>query len=414
MSTLAAVARTAGEKAQTRAALALAILLVCGPEWTAFEPPGLPDAGGTSGLKIPLLLLALILVAPRRNESVARPSRALTLLGICIAVGLVGALAGPYPISSLLRSGRALLYLLVIWWMAPRLRLRDFLRIFVSFACIVAALALIGQLVGASTSSHELLGGWIPPLHPNGLATVVAMALVVCFGVWCRGSAEARYCGVLSLLLLGCLLMTGSRTSAAAVAAALLIMGLTRQLRGRAIPVVWLIFLILSTNALLHDPLRITSPFERAGKSQIDATFSGRSLAWARASELHSGPIQVFFGEGQGVHRVNLNLRFTKVQTIDGAWPAAYLQTGLVGVVALLAALVLLAADSLRRRNDSPEVFGLVVFLALSTVLESTVNEVTIPFVVFAVLCAASRAANSGSNSRAVLWARGARSGGKC
>lgn len=377
-----------GRRARNRAvAAAIGLLLLASATWSR---PGAVLTGDRSSLAAvkPFLLAGTLAYAWWRRPFPARLPPAVVLLGgYCATTALGAALSGDLAGGGL-RSARYVLTVLALTMLVGQLELRRIVIVIEVVATGLAAVALVGLVAGVSPLREGRLYGYLPPLHPNILAGAVAVAIVVTVHRW---AAQNRAGGLPPLLALPiqavALVLTGSRTAFVACAVGCAVTLCTGNARRRGRLVLWSVACLANAALLVGfaDHLDF-SPREAYESGSLGDNI--RSRAWSSAVELPRSTSELLLGEGLDVKVVPVVDPFHgNVQVIDSTWVSAYVEGGVLGTALLTGALIAVAVSTVRFRGTV--LSGVLALLAVQSVAESTLNDVSFASAVFCCLAAA-------------------------
>jgi len=365
----------------------LALLSVALP-WSYDAAELVRSRGSTSKALLSVGVVSLAVLV--RSRSSYRWGLSLRLLFAYSTVAILAAVVteGAAGGGSLFRAARLALFVVVTVRVAsviPVLRLAESL---VRFAVGLAGLAIVAALVGLSPWSLARLGGFLPPLHPNALAQVVGLGLAVQLALWVCRQASGRRTALVGALLATTLVLTTSRTGLAALVCATLVTFLLREGRQRGAGALAVLTLLVTASLLAGDPLDVQSLIVPADKP-TDLTFTGRTYAWDAAWRYHEGnPTQGAVGAGLAVKTIPVKRFGVGAQAIDGTWPSAFVQVGLLGLLLLGGSVLWGLAVALRWPGKDhpppwqPVAVSMLLFLSIQSLLESTLNDVTLSLVV--------------------------------
>ncbi|MFD5063868.1 O-antigen ligase family protein [Streptomyces sp. NPDC058394] len=365
-----------GQASTKRLTLAWVIALATSMSWSGLAAA---EGGAAPLLKIPLLALAVLLAHPGRKRT-AWPRSVKALLAYC-AIAAAGGFLGPNFSVSFVHSARFSVLLVVSAWVIAGLDSRRLLTIYARVGTVFVGASLSAMLLGLNPLRSGRLFGFLPPAHPNSVGAIAGLSMIVLFVPWVRGDKPVRWQGVSFLLLTAGVVLSGSRTSIVATGFGLCVALVQRSTRGRGVPILYCCVLLVTLNFLFGNPLHSLYTRESArGSEFIDLTFTGRTERWVTAMELERTVPQTLLGKGMAVKSVPSPFGFTAEEPLDGSWVSAFVQAGLLGLAALLVGLVLFLTDgqgTLRRLRD-PVLLGVVCFVVLHSIVESSLNDVSV------------------------------------
>jgi O-antigen ligase len=382
-----------------RARWAWILLLAASLPWE--RGVGVGAAGSSSQLltvtKLGVLLVAVWLAYGSRRPG-PRPFALWALAGYA-AVSGVGALLNSVSVDGAFRSVRMILMLVAAHWVTTRLRPTELVRALVGLSVVIVAAAVAGEVTGRGLTAGDRLGGWLPPLHPNWLGSVAAVALACVVAMTFTRELRSSYAAVLGALLLYALVRSGSRTALLALAAALIVIGLrSLWLKDvlRALTVMWAaaiavgVLLWIEWNSRLHPLAGVwESLTTRGGAATVDPTLTGRTYAWEIAwNSLHGWAAELFgLGLQQKTVLRPIGASFS-AQGIDNSWLSAYVAGGWLGAALLVAGMAALLVRAVRSRDIAAQ--GLVFAALAASWTESVLADVTYALIAATVVCIAA------------------------
>jgi hypothetical protein len=388
------------------ATIAFILVVAVSLPWTASTKGA--EAPAIAALKYPLTAIALLL-SFRARRPATRIEPATWLLVFYWAATVVGALLGPSTGPSLLRSARFLLVVLATVWVTSRLGVGAVIRLFARLAMIYSAVAFGTLLVGLNPLEFGRLRGFLPPAHPNNLGALAGIGLVVVLGVWATGRRLEPGEIVAIPILLGTLVLSGSRGSLLATGCGLVVAFSLPSARNRGTSLIYALLVVVTLNALGGNPLStVWSRDSEKGVSLFDASLTGRTKAWDSVIKAPATAGQFVAGRGLNEKVVPVRDKYAPEQAVHGAWLSAYFQAGLLGALALAVALAL-AGRGIGSESSATAVFlvGTYVFIVVHSFFESTLNDVSILLPVLVAFAAAPRRRNDADQ-----WQPGQEGGG--
>ncbi|SDP37964.1 hypothetical protein SAMN04489867_2247 [Pedococcus dokdonensis] len=308
-------------------------------------------------------------------------ARTLTFAGLYLTVSVLGGWASGQALPSAVVAIRVAMLLTSL---ALLLHAVGVSRLITAMLHSMGAVAVFAIATGAGTLTSGRLQGGIPPLAPNEIAFLGGAVLLLTVQRMIEGRAR-RSEVVLALGLFGVVWLTGSRTTAATLFLAVAVM--TIQARRfsatgfvamvAAVPVV--AFAALATSAVTDMLLR--------GGDQNITTLSSRTIAWQAALTMDGSTWQRWFGGGLTLKHIPVSGQYWATQLLDSSWISALVQTGLVGLgLTALWVTVTLVSAVRTPRPWRPLWVGLVLFVALRSLLESGLFDASTSFIVFAMV----------------------------
>jgi O-antigen ligase len=296
------------------------------------------------------------------------------------ALAALGGLAGPDPASSSFRAIRFAAVMIALVWLTGSLDRTRLAKLFIGFCSVVSLTALAAHAAGLP-GSHlygSRLDGYLPPLHPNALGFLAAAALLCAAALLARGEMRLKVFAFAAPLLVLTLALTQSRTSMIGLVVGLLALAGPR-LASRGPVIVGMLALGLLAGFFVQTNTE-SQPFNSLlthnGSTTTTATLGSRVSEWESVLRLNDSVTRVAAGQGLAAKSVAVNLASAQYAPVDGTWPAAYLSAGLLGVLALAAAVLVTLRSVLGRRDDFA--LAIVVFLIVSSLTTDAFNDVTI------------------------------------
>ena len=365
---------------------ALALLITAAP-WTlsAVSASGFTDAHGSLS-HIKLLVLGLgVGLALVGTRPVAMRSSTTTLLLAYACVALVGgALQG--DMVSVERSVRYAVVVAAAAALAGRLTRRDLSRLVIVSGAAISLTSIAGAAVGAAQPYQGRLQGYPIPLHPNLLGFVSALALIFAASLWSERAVSTGWLAAAAACLAPALVLSGSRTSIAALLVGLLGLQL-RARRGRPRVIAGVVMgIVLGVTALQIatsiKPLSALST--RGGSTTLTGTLNTRTSEWEAATQANRTGTEKAFGQGLNAKTLAVNLSSAQYASVDGTWYAAYLSAGLIGVAILAIFLARILAIAFGRVDRL--LLGVGLFVAVSSVLTNVLNDISVGLVILLAL----------------------------
>lgn len=263
-----------------------------------------------------------------------------------------------------------------------------------------ASVAFVAAVTGVPTYLGQgRLGGGIPPLNPNELATLAALPLVWLAWVIFRGEGTTKHLWGAGALL-AALWMTGSRTALLGVIVALVVMIVQAR---RLTPSV-AFGLVCSAVALVYVATMtglLGGFFARGGAENL-TSLSSRTIAWNAAIDFAQNDWMRWVGVGMSTKEIPVAGQYWDTQLLDSSWMSAVVQAGYVGVV-VLAVWVLSTVFSARRRTQPERMLltGMLTLLVLRSILESGLMDSTPAFIGFFVASVLSDRVTGNEDARA-------------
>lgn len=359
-------------------------LVVLGTQpWSQSEasPQGAATSSGSTakGALLFACFFVALLLAPRglRLRIPSTWMMYFVYVGIALCASLL--LADPLaPATRILRIVLALLIPLLLWGILRR-DVTLLLRAHLAANTVLALSIALGPVIspakawanGSSFSTGRLEGVLIPTLPP-GVGAIGALVAGLALVMW--AFHRLPWWVAIPLMLLGIGLIVGSRTRTAAgalligvVIAALVAL---RSRGGRNL----LLGLAVAAIPVLVMWQTVAAWLLRGQTAERFSSLSGRTLAWDYVLQADLAPQTMLLGHGLGNRKVLLTRGQGDVNVvpIDNSWLSLYWETGILGALVVLGAVVATAIAVLRART--PYVRAATAFL-LAFVVVASFNE---------------------------------------
>lgn len=322
------------------------------------------------------LIVAAILALSINRRALTRPNLFLVLMTLLCVTSVMMSVRGYFGLGSVLRAGRlvidvGVLWLLTPWWGRDDLLVFRFHRraLYAILGVVLAGVALFPTRSFAQAGGGRL-GGTIWPIPPTQVAHYAALLVGMTLVLWFTELVRPRTALLTTVGAGAILLLTHTRTALVAllvgvlVAALSLFLGRQRVRKALATTVV-----VVGLVALSFAPF-LSAWFTRGESPSQLANLTGRAHVWAQVREQPRSEVHLLFGYGMS------NDSFNGLP-IDSSWYSTYLDQGIVGDIvdgAVLVALLLVAAFSPRGPRRALALF-LVVYCALASFTETGLGE---------------------------------------
>lgn len=358
---------------------------------------------GTVIAKAALVLLAAGLALGvasglRSLPAVIRRRPALAAFGAYLAVAGVAAVAAPrLSVPSVVVVLRLALYTGVAMLVLLRLGGRGLIAVHVAALAALTVTACVQATAAPLPVWKGRLGGVVPPLHPNDVAlglAVVALTAVLLL----RRTRVGRWAWALAALALAGIWQTGSRTGLLATLLAALLGAAAARVAVRHILVGVLCAAAVVALAVVVRPAPAEEFFLRGGTDSV-RQLNSRSVAWAAVRDDDRSPVELLVGQGLAVKDIAVvAANRSRRQGFDSTWVSGFVQTGVLGLAALLVLLVLLVREVARDPDDAWRSLRLAVLalLVLRSPLESGLFDVSASHLTLLAVALSSPPAPSG------------------
>lgn len=352
---------------------------------------GVLYTGGVDPVVVAKAVLAVAALASavllRRTS---RSTRAVTmwpavLVGVVVGLSLVGALAEGGFVADAVLAVRIGLLAATILLLVSVTAAKELLT------TLLAAMALVG-LVAAVTgiptllSSRGRLGGGLPPLEPNEVATLLLPPAIGLLLVVVR--LGLRPLPVIGLVVLGgTVVATGSRTALLMLPVALLVMVVIERRLSAGTSAVLLVGALAAYVVLAFSSILSSVALRGEGVGKL-LTLNSRTISWNVVLSTPTDSWTYWVGQGLTVKSVPVVGQYWDTQVFDSSWISSLAQDGVIGTVLLAAyALGTLLAT---RRLGGVRALGsaLAATILIRSFVENGLLESSTTFLVFFTLAA--------------------------
>lgn len=355
---------------------------------------GVLYAGGADPFVIVKALVAVVgaacALALRRTATARRPVRLgpTGLVLLIVAISLLGALAaGVLPANLVLAMRLALLIGTILLLVRTD-------ETGPMAATMLTAMGLIGVLAavtGLVVAHHDgRLGGGVPPLEPNGLATLLLPPAIGLVHVLIRrGIRPLPLVGLLAVA--GVIVATGSRTSLAMLVLAAVLAAVLAPWLSRGTVVVAIVSAAAAACVLAATDVLGTLLLRDEGVGRL-LTLNSRTISWQAALSTPADTWSWWIGNGLSMKSIAVQGQYWATQVFDSSWVSSFVQDGVLGT----AVLVLYVVGTLVVVGSDRRIRGWALPIALAIVLQSFLEngliESSATFTVFFTLATAARA----------------------
>lgn len=254
-----------------------------------------------------------------------------------------------------------------------------------AFVRVMGLVGLVAAVTGIASLSSGRLSGGLPPLLPNSVANLCAVPALVIIWRTIEGRSRGRWDLVSLVTLMAIVLLTGSRTSLAALVFAALVMIV--QVRKISAPVfIGLVALIPSVAYLASATSFVSDLLNRGGSSNV-STLSSRTIAWNAALNMSGSWWQQWFGGGLAMKHIPVSGQYWQTQILDSSWISVLVQGGMVGVVVAGTWAIVVTGGTMRWVQPSRSLWlGLLAFIIPRSIFESGLFDATPDFMLFLVI----------------------------
>jgi hypothetical protein len=318
---------------------------------------------------LPVALLIALAVNRRR---LIRPSIYLGLYSLIVVTAAVSALEARHLGTSYrvirLAAFVATLWLLTPWWGRKDLFL---VKCHLWAMGVVLAQVVLGLVVSPSRAlGGGRLGGAFWPTPPTQVAEFAAITMGLVIVLWLARQISGRAALLCSVLTGFVLIETHTRTALIAMAAGLLIGGLSLITVSHRVRKVFSWAAGVAAVAVLTLSSFLVSWLARGEGTQQLTSLTGRTDVWTAVLTMQRNLFQVIFGFGLS------NKSFNGLP-VDSDWLACYLDQGLAGCVlsALVLLFVLVSAFFMPRGKSKALALYLAVYVLIASLTETGFSD---------------------------------------
>jgi O-antigen ligase len=376
----AAVAAVSVDPQRRRLGLAIwALLFFNGMAFTTMPLlVPIPNAAGKLATQA-ALATATFLVLILNRDRLIRPNLFLSLYSLLALFALMASLRMNAGAGSLLRAGRFVVFIAVLWLLTALWGRRDRVLLQWHIICLTAIVAMVavgGILApGKARAIDGRLASAIWPIPPPQVGHYAAVLTGLVVVLLLAREAHARVALPVAGVAVVVLLLTHTRTALIALiagvfAATLVLVPVRRRARHAALVVI-ITLLLLGT---VFTPV-VSHWFARGQSSEQVGSFNGRQKVWDALVQTPRSDFEKIFGHGL------TNKSFNGL-AIDNSWYATYLDEGLLGdalCAAILIALVMLATTRPRDSSLALAIF-IIAYCAMASWTETGLGDVS-PYV---------------------------------
>lgn len=375
------------------AALFLNVLAFSG---TAIVLP-IPHAMGqliTQGALLAAGLVALM-VNPR---AVLRPNLFLMLLTLMAIVALMVSIHNEFMLSSTFRACRLIGFVAVLWLLTPFWGRPDMLLLRCHRRClwIVLGTVILGAALspGRAFAFDGRLAGVLWPIPPTQVAHYAAILVGTSIVLWLTRVIRARNVVISTVVGLGILIATHTRTALLALLIGLVVAGASLFLghaRVRHTSLTGAVVAVLGLALFAPDLTR----WARRGQTTAEAAqLTGRTKVWSAIFDTPRPRINEIFGSGLS------NKSFNGLP-IDSNWVATFLDQGWFGlaiIASFLVALLVLAITQVRGPRRAVALF-IIAYCIVASITETGLGDAS-PYLLDLAVAASLLVPESGDRQR--------------
>jgi hypothetical protein len=296
-----------------------------------FEPGGILKIPSTVGKGItqgalPLAILVALTINPKIR---VRPNVFLCLMSLLVLDTVITA-ADQQHIGTIYRTVRFAEFVFALWLLTPWWGRSDMLILRCHLRWILVALGTVavGLLVAPShaLSQGGRLSGVIWPIFPTQIAQYAAVAIGIMVLLWLARLLSGRITLIGVVLITPILLLTHTRTALAALAAGILVAGLSLFTVNARVRKFFAVGAAVVSIGVATAASILTNWLARGENAQGLTTLTGRTNFWALVLNQPRTKFEVIFGFG-------LSNAGVDGLPIDSNWFASYMMEGLFGVI---------------------------------------------------------------------------------
>lgn len=262
--------------------------------------------------------------------------------------------------------------------------------------CLLGAMAAVGLLAAATGlpfvrhagAQAGRLGGGIPPLEPNELASLLLPpAIGLLYLVVRRGLASWATLGLLTLAAV--LFLTGSRTALAMLLVGGLLALLAADWAGRGVVAAMLLAIVALVVLVAFTPVLSDLALRGEGIDRL-LTLNSRTISWGSVFALPKDDWSWWLGHGLSMKTIPVVGQYWSAQVFDSSWVSSIAQDGVLGTVLLALYAVGTLIAVIARPGMRPWALPLVGPILLRSFVENGLIESSVTFTLFFVLAASA------------------------
>jgi hypothetical protein len=338
---------------------------------------------------LPLAILIALSVNPKLK---VRPNVFLCIMSLLI-VDTVLTAAQVHHIGTIYRTFRLAEYLIALWLLTPWWGRRDMLLFRCHIRCLYIALVsvFIGMLISpgrAFSYQGGRLVGDIWPMFPTQVAQYAAVATGLTIVLWLARLLSGRITLIAVAFDIAILLLTHTRTALIALAAGLLVAGLSLFTVNARVRKFFATGAAVVSVAVLTAAGFLVTWLARGESAQGLTSLTGRTDFWSLVLNTPRDRFEEIFGFGLSNASIN-------GLPIDSNWLSAYMQEGFFGVVVcgLAFVFILLAAFFKSTGTRRAIILFLGTYCLIASFTEDSITDVS-PYLLNLVVAASLLMAN--------------------
>ena len=319
---------------------------------------------------LPLAILILLTINPKLK---IRPSVFLCVTCLLMLDSMISA-SQVAKFGTTLRTFRLAEYLFALWLLTPWFGRADMLLAKYQLRALWCALisVLVGMMVapGRAFANGGRLSGVIWSLYPTQVAQYGAVAAGMLAVLWMGRKVSGRVALVGVTVAIAEVVLSHTRTALVGLVAGLIVAGLS--LSNARVRRFFTAVAVITAVAVVGAASAITSWLARGEGTAGLLTLTGRTNFWAAVLNTPRTPFQEIFGFG--ISNASIN-----GLPIDSNWLSAYMQEGILGVVACALILLVLFAAILLKTSGLARALALflVTYVLVASFTEDAFSDVT-------------------------------------
>lgn len=297
---------------------------------------------------------ALLLALSVNRRQIIRPNVFLCLVSLLVVEALITSLQAEH-FGTIYRTFRLAGFVVTLWMLTPWWGRRDMLlvRTHLRVMSIVLGSVLAGLLISpGSALSGGRLAGALWPTPPPQVAEFAAVSLGLVVVLWLSGLTRGRIT-LLTVAAAGFILLeTHTRTALIALAAGILVAGLSLFTANARVRKAFAIGGVAVSIGAITLSAVVTTWLARGQGTQQLTELTGRTNVWSGVLSTPRNWFQVIFGFGLS------NKAFNGLP-IDSNWLSSYFDLGLLGVIICATILIFLLVAAYFQPRGAPRALAL-------------------------------------------------------
>ena len=289
---------------------------------------------------LPLAILVALTINPKIR---VRPNVFLCLVSLLVLDTAITTAEADH-IGTVYRTFRLAEFVFALWLLTPWWGRSDMLllRCHLRWTLLALGSVAVGLLVAPDHALGEQAGrlsGVVWPMGPTQVAQYAAVAIGIMVLLWLGRLMSGRIALISVVLITPILLLTHTRTALAALAAGILVAGLSLFTVNARVRKLFAVGTVVVSIGVATAASFLTNWLARGENAQGLATLTGRTNFWALVVSQPRTPFELLFGFG-------LSNASVDGLPIDSNWFASYMMEGIFGVIVCAMILVWLFTNS--------------------------------------------------------------------